>query len=74
MLASKMASRLSKLMAAMKRFGVRIAKLQEKMSGLMKGLEKFSEYGDYAKTAYDAYKPYDMPAQQPQSPGPAPAQ
>lgn len=74
MLASKMAARLSKLMAAMKRFGVRIAKLQEKMSGLMKGLEKFSEYGDYAKTAYDAYKPYDMPAQQPQGPGPAAAQ
>ncbi|ONI88597.1 hypothetical protein ALI144C_06060 [Actinosynnema sp. ALI-1.44] len=69
MLATKMASRLSKLMAAMKRFGVRIAKLQEKMSGLMKGLEKFADYGDYAKTAYDAVKPYDMPQAQPQTPG-----
>ncbi|ALG09271.1 WXG100 family type VII secretion target [Kibdelosporangium phytohabitans] len=69
MLATKMASRLSRLMAAMKRFGVRLAKLQEKMSGLMKGLEKFADYGDYAKTAYDAVKPYEMPQAQPQTPG-----
>jgi len=69
MLASKMAGRLSKLMAAMARFGGRIAKLSEKMSGLMKGLEKFADYGDYAKTAYDAVKPYDAPVAEPQSPG-----
>jgi len=63
MLATKMAGRLSKLLSAMERFGARIAKITEKMSGLMKGLEKFSDYGDYAKTAYDAVKPYDMPQQ-----------
>jgi uncharacterized protein YukE len=64
MLATKMGTRLTKLLQAMQRFGVRIAKLQDKMSGLMKGLEKFSDYGDYAKTAYDAVKPYDMPPAQ----------
>jgi uncharacterized protein YukE len=69
MLATKMAGRLSKLMAAMTRFGGRIAKLSEKMSGLMKGLEKFADYGDYAKTAYDAVKPYDMPQPEPETPG-----
>ncbi|GGS15250.1 MULTISPECIES: WXG100 family type VII secretion target [Actinokineospora] len=61
MLATKMANRLSKLLMAMQRMGMRIAKLTEKMSGLIKGLERFSEYGDYAKTAYDAVKPYEMP-------------
>ncbi|GAA3028493.1 WXG100 family type VII secretion target [Actinokineospora globicatena] len=65
MLATKMATRLGKLMSAMERFGGRMARLSEKMSGLMKGLERFSEYGDYAKTAYDAVKPYEMP----QAPG-----
>lgn len=69
MLASRMAARLSRLMAAMARFGARIARLTERMSGLMKGLEKFADYGDYAKTAYDAVKPYDMPQAQPESPG-----
>jgi uncharacterized protein YukE len=69
MLATKMAGRLSKLMAAMSRFGGRMAKLSEKMSGLMKGLEKFADYGDYAKTAYDAVKPYDTPQSEPQTPG-----
>lgn len=63
MLASKMASRLAKLVKAMERFGARIAKITEKMEGLMKGLEKFADYGDYAKTAYDAVKPYDVPQQ-----------
>lgn len=68
-LAGKMAGRLTKLMQAMQRFGMRIAKLTEKMSGLMKGLERFADYGDYAKTAYDAVKPYDMPQAEPQTPG-----
>jgi uncharacterized protein YukE len=63
MLATKMAGRLAKLVKAMERFGGRIAKITEKMEGLMKGLEKFSDYGDYAKTAYDAVKPYDVPQQ-----------
>jgi uncharacterized protein YukE len=69
MLASKMAARLSKLMAAMSRFGMRIAKLSERMSGLMKGLEKFADYGDYAKTAYDAVKPYEVPVAEAEAPG-----
>lgn len=69
MLATRMAGRLSRLMAAMARFGGRIAQLTERMSGLMKGLEKFADYGDYAKTAYDAVKPYDTPQSEPQSPG-----
>ncbi len=69
MLATKMAGRLAKLIKAMERFGGRIAKLSEKMSGLMKGLEKFADYGDYAKTAYDAVKPYDMPQSEPETPG-----
>jgi uncharacterized protein YukE len=69
MLASKMAARLSKLMAAMSRFGMRIARLSERMSGLMKGLEKFADYGDYAKTAYDAVKPYEMPMAEAEAPG-----
>jgi uncharacterized protein YukE len=61
MLATRMASRLSRLLQAMQRFGTRMARLTERMSGLMKGLEKFADYGDYAKTAYDAVKPYEMP-------------
>ncbi len=69
MLATRMASRLSRLMAAMARFGGRIAQLSERMSGLMKGLEKFADYGDYAKTAYDAVKPYEVPAPEAQAPG-----
>jgi hypothetical protein len=69
MLATKMAGRLARLLAAMQRFGMRIAKLTEKMSGLMKGLEKFADYGDYAKTAYDAVKPYEMPQSQAEAPG-----
>jgi hypothetical protein len=69
MLASRMAARLSRLMAAMSRFGMRIARLSERMSGLMKGLEKFADYGDYAKTAYDAVKPYEMPMAEAEAPG-----
>ncbi|MCR3752698.1 hypothetical protein [Lentzea californiensis] len=61
MMATKIAGRLSKLAAAMARFGGRMAKLAEKMQGLVKGLERFAEYGGYAKSAYDAVKPYDMP-------------
>ncbi|MBM7809792.1 WXG100 family type VII secretion target [Saccharothrix algeriensis] len=61
MLATRMATRLSKLGAAMARMGGRIAKLADKMQGLVKGLERFAEYGGYAKTAYDAVKPYEMP-------------
>ncbi|SER92015.1 MULTISPECIES: hypothetical protein [Lentzea] len=61
MMATKIAGRLSKLASAMARFGGRMAKLAEKMQGLVKGLERFAEYGGYAKTAYDAVKPYDMP-------------
>lgn len=69
MLASRMAARLSRLMAAMSRFGMRIARLSERMSGLMKGLEKFADYGDYAKTAYDAVKPYETPMAEAEAPG-----
>jgi uncharacterized protein YukE len=61
MLATKIAGKLTKLSAAMTRMGGRLAKLGEKMKGLIKGLERFAEYGDYAKTAYDAVKPYEMP-------------
>lgn len=61
MIATKIATRLSKLASAMARFGGRMAKLAEKMQGLVKGLERFAEYGGYAKSAYDAVKPYDMP-------------
>ncbi|WP_156077563.1 hypothetical protein [Saccharothrix sp. NRRL B-16314] len=62
MMATKIAARLSKLASAMARFGGRMAQLAEKMEGLVKGLERFAEYGGYAKTAYDAVKPYEMPA------------
>jgi uncharacterized protein YukE len=61
MMATKIAGRLSKLASAMARFGGRMAKLAEKMEGLVKGLGRFAEYGGYAKSAYDAVKPYDMP-------------
>ncbi|MBM7774090.1 uncharacterized protein YukE [Actinokineospora baliensis] len=61
MLATKMATRLSKLGAAMGRMGGRLAKLAHKMEDLVKGLERFAEYGGYAKSAYDAVKPYDVP-------------
>lgn len=61
MLATKIAGKLSKLSAAMTRMGGRLAKLGEKMQGLIKGLERFADYGDYAKTAYDAVQPYEMP-------------
>jgi uncharacterized protein YukE len=69
MLAARMASRLSRLVQAMSRFGGRIAQLTQRMSGLMKGLEKFADYGDYAKTAYDAVKPYEVPQAAPEAPG-----
>lgn len=61
MLATKIAGKLSRLSAAMVRMGGRLAKLGEKMQGLIKGLERFADYGDYAKTAYDAVQPYEMP-------------
>ncbi|MBB5956002.1 uncharacterized protein YukE [Saccharothrix tamanrassetensis] len=60
MMATRIAGRLTKLGAAMARMGGRMAKLAEKMQGLVKGLERFAEYGGYAKTAYDAVKPYEM--------------
>jgi len=61
MIATKLADRLRKLGAAMTRMGGRLAKLGEKMDTLVKGLGRFAEYGDYAKTAYDAVQPYEMP-------------
>ncbi|SDC33381.1 WXG100 family type VII secretion target [Actinokineospora iranica] len=61
MLATKMARRLAKLVQAMTRMGERIGDLTKKMSGLIKALERFSDYGDKAKTAYDAVQPYEMP-------------
>ncbi|GAA1269738.1 hypothetical protein [Saccharothrix xinjiangensis] len=60
MMATRIAGRLSKPAAAMSRFGGRMAQLAEKMSGLVKGLERFAKHGGYAKTAYDAVKPYEM--------------
>ncbi|EWC60074.1 hypothetical protein UO65_4640 [Actinokineospora spheciospongiae] len=63
-MATKIAGRLGKLGSAMGRMGGRLAELGTKMDELAKGLERFgtvAEVGGYAKGAYDAAQPYDVP-------------
>ncbi|MCG8917402.1 hypothetical protein L6E12_16575 [Actinokineospora sp. PR83] len=63
-MATKIAGRLGKLGSAMGRMGGRLTELGAKMDELAKGLERFGtvvEVGGYAKGAYDAAQPYDVP-------------
>jgi WXG100 family type VII secretion target len=57
-LGTKIATKLSKLLAAFARQSTRLAKLSEAMHKIAEGMERFSKYGGISKALYDGAKPY----------------
>lgn len=62
MTASKCATKISKLLGGLGRQAGRLGELGKAMQKLADGLDRFSMAGDLAYGAYQAVKPYEMPA------------